>query len=144
MLRRRNLARQTQKWRNWQTRTVQVRVVEIPCGFDSHLLHVWGKPCIYAEYRVFTRFFTIFGWKIIQDLKGIFQLFKCTMQHGYHTLLSRLFSSSKCWLIFRVCRAVSRSITLRYTVFMTLSELHPPRWRMYWSGTPMACMMEAA
>ena len=28
-----------QKWRNWQTRTVQVRVVEIPCGFDSHLLH---------------------------------------------------------------------------------------------------------
>ena len=26
-------------WRNWQTRTVQVRVVEIPCGFDSHLLH---------------------------------------------------------------------------------------------------------
>ena len=28
-----------QKWRNWQTRTVQVRVVAIPCGFDSHLLH---------------------------------------------------------------------------------------------------------
>ena len=27
-----------QKWRNWQTRTVQVRVVVIPCGFDSHLL----------------------------------------------------------------------------------------------------------
>ena len=24
---------------NWQTRTVQVRVVAIPCGFDSHLLH---------------------------------------------------------------------------------------------------------
>ena len=29
----------TQKWRNWQTRTVQVRVVAIPCGFKSHLLH---------------------------------------------------------------------------------------------------------
>ena len=29
-----------QKWRNWQTRTVQVRVVAIPCGFDSHLLHI--------------------------------------------------------------------------------------------------------
>ena len=29
----------SQKWRNWQTRTVQVRVVAIPCGFDSHLLH---------------------------------------------------------------------------------------------------------
>ena len=28
-----------QKWRNWQTRTVQVRVVAIPCGFNSHLLH---------------------------------------------------------------------------------------------------------
>ena len=27
-----------QKWRNWQTRTVQVRVVVIPWGFDSLLL----------------------------------------------------------------------------------------------------------
>ena len=32
-----------QKWRNWQTRTVQVRVVEIPCGFDSHLLQAEEK-----------------------------------------------------------------------------------------------------
>ena len=29
-----------QKWRNWQTRTVQVRMVAILCGFKSHLLHV--------------------------------------------------------------------------------------------------------
>ena len=28
-----------QKWRNWQTRTVQVRMVAILCGFKSHLLH---------------------------------------------------------------------------------------------------------
>ena len=33
------ISRTMQKWRNWQTRTVQVRVVAIPCGFDSHLLH---------------------------------------------------------------------------------------------------------
>ena len=26
-----------QKWRNWQTRTVQVRMVAILCGFKSHL-----------------------------------------------------------------------------------------------------------
>ena len=29
-----------QKWRNWQTRTVQVRMVAILCGFKSHLLQV--------------------------------------------------------------------------------------------------------
>ena len=27
------------KWRNWQTRRLQVPVVAIPCGFKSHLLH---------------------------------------------------------------------------------------------------------
>ena len=27
------------KWRNWQTRTTQNRVVFRPCGFDSHLRH---------------------------------------------------------------------------------------------------------
>ena len=32
-----------QKWRNWQTRTVQVRVVVIPCGFDSHLLQAESR-----------------------------------------------------------------------------------------------------
>ena len=37
----------SQKWRNWQTRTVQVRVVVIPCGFDSHLLQ--------AEEKLFDR-----------------------------------------------------------------------------------------
>ena len=47
----------TQKWRNRQTRTVQVRVVVIPCGFDSHLLHQimiirtrfqWGRLRIFS------------------------------------------------------------------------------------------------
>ena len=33
----------SQKWRNWQTRTVQVRVVAIPCGFDSHLLQAESR-----------------------------------------------------------------------------------------------------
>ena len=28
-----------QKWRNWQTRRLQVPVVAIQCGFKSHLLH---------------------------------------------------------------------------------------------------------
>ncbi len=28
-----------QKWRNWQTRRLQVPVVAISCGFKSHLLH---------------------------------------------------------------------------------------------------------
>ena len=27
------------KWRNWQTRRLQVPVVAISCGFKSHLLH---------------------------------------------------------------------------------------------------------
>ena len=26
----------------WQTRTVQVRVLAITCGFKSHFLHVWA------------------------------------------------------------------------------------------------------
>ena len=29
----------TQVWRNWQTRTVQVRVKAISCRFDSCYLH---------------------------------------------------------------------------------------------------------
>ena len=29
----------SQKWRNWQTRRLQVPVVAISCGFKSHLLH---------------------------------------------------------------------------------------------------------
>ena len=33
------ISRMMQKWRNWQTRTVQVRVVAIPWGFKSLLLH---------------------------------------------------------------------------------------------------------
>ena len=32
-------ASNTQKWRNWQTRRLQVPVVAISCGFKSHLLH---------------------------------------------------------------------------------------------------------
>ena len=46
----------TQKWRNWQTRTVQVRVVVIPCGFDSHLLQAenrnfqYGDSCFYVHF----------------------------------------------------------------------------------------------
>ena len=32
-----------QKWRNWQTRTVQVRVVVIPWGFDSLLLQEMSR-----------------------------------------------------------------------------------------------------
>ena len=28
-----------QKWRNWNTRTAQTRMVFAPCGFKSHLLH---------------------------------------------------------------------------------------------------------
>ena len=59
MLRRRNLARQTQKWRNWQTRTVQVRVVEIPCGFDSHLLHGRESLVDTQEGRIYKVFFTL-------------------------------------------------------------------------------------
>ena len=30
---------QMRKWRNWQTRRLQVPVVAIPCGFKSHLPH---------------------------------------------------------------------------------------------------------
>lgn len=26
-------------WRNWQTRQIQNLLVEIPCGFNSHLQH---------------------------------------------------------------------------------------------------------
>ena len=37
------ISRMMQKWRNWQTRTVQVRVVVIPCGFDSHLLQAESR-----------------------------------------------------------------------------------------------------
>ena len=28
-----------QKWRNWQTRRLQVPVAAMSCGFKSHLLH---------------------------------------------------------------------------------------------------------
>ena len=44
-----------QKWRNWQTRTVQVRVVAIPCGFDSHLLHEKLKSLIIKGLSSFVR-----------------------------------------------------------------------------------------
>ena len=33
---------QMRKWRNWQTRRLQVPVVAIPCGFKSHLPHLKG------------------------------------------------------------------------------------------------------
>lgn len=26
-------------WRNWETRSLEVAVVEIPCGFESHRPH---------------------------------------------------------------------------------------------------------
>ena len=48
-----------QKWRNWQTRTVQVRVVVIPCGFDSHLLH-WFMEQEAEWLPVFA--FPVFFW----------------------------------------------------------------------------------
>ncbi len=32
-----------QKWRNWQTRRLQVPVVAISCGFKSHLLHIRAR-----------------------------------------------------------------------------------------------------
>ena len=51
---------------------------------------------------------------------------------------------SKCFSIFLFCFVDSKSITFLYTVFMTLSLDHPPRCSIYWSGTPMACMMDAA
>ena len=41
-----------QKWRNWQTRTVQVRVVVIPCGFDSHLLQAENRNFHVPAYKV--------------------------------------------------------------------------------------------
>ena len=48
-----------QKWRNWQTRTVQVRVVEIPCGFDSHLLHGRESLVDTQEGRIYKVFFVL-------------------------------------------------------------------------------------
>ena len=51
---------------------------------------------------------------------------------------------SKCFRIFLFCLAVSISITFRYTLFITLSLAQPPLWRIYWSGTPIACMIDAA
>ena len=42
-----------QKWRNWQTRTVQVRVVAIPCGFDSHLLQEKKESCFHRKTAFF-------------------------------------------------------------------------------------------
>mgnify|MGYP007010353383 CR=1 FL=1 len=55
-----------------------------------------------------------------------------------------LFNFSKCLLIFLFCRTLSRSITFLYTAFMILSLAHPPRCKIYWSGMPMACIMDAA
>ena len=47
-----------QKWRNWQTRTVQVRVVAIPCGFDSHLLHQWKRRAKVLRFFCFIGSYT--------------------------------------------------------------------------------------
>ena len=33
------MSEKTRKWRNWQTRRLQVPVVAISCGFKSHLPH---------------------------------------------------------------------------------------------------------
>ena len=55
------ISRMMQKWRNWQTRTVQVRVVAIPCGFDSHLLQAenrnfqYGDSCFYVHFSAADR-----------------------------------------------------------------------------------------
>ena len=55
-----------QKWRNWQTRTVQVRVVVIPCGFDSHLLH-WFMEQEAEWLPVFA--FPVFFWNpVVSDV----------------------------------------------------------------------------
>ena len=53
------------KWRNWQTRRLQVPVVAIPCGFKSRLPHflfakmpmtlVVGIFCYQAKGRVLQR-----------------------------------------------------------------------------------------
>ena len=46
------ISRMMQKWRNWQTRTVQVRVVAIPWGFKSLLLH-WQRNLFPEGNRFF-------------------------------------------------------------------------------------------
>ena len=38
-----------QKWRNWQTRTVQVRMVAILCGFKSQVYYLVDGARIHAE-----------------------------------------------------------------------------------------------
>ena len=48
--RRQQAAAKMQKWRNWQTRTVQVRVVAIPWEFKSLLLH--GRKSKRASFFV--------------------------------------------------------------------------------------------
>ena len=50
-----------QKWRNWQTRTVQVRVVAIPWGFDSLLLHDRREK---AENKVMSSLLFLFHRKL--------------------------------------------------------------------------------
>ncbi len=50
----------TQKWRNWQTRRLQVPVVAISCGFKSHLLHfIKNKPVSRMEAGLFFPVFTV-------------------------------------------------------------------------------------
>ena len=99
------------------------------------------NPCKYGIFPLFTRVFLCFGRNAIALKRGsFFMLYATRMQHENHTF----FIFSKCRLILFVCRTVSRSMVFRYTDFMILSEAHPPRCRIYWSGTPIACITLAA
>ena len=52
--------------------------------------------------------------------------------------------ASKCLLIMPLCFSYSAPMVFLYMDFITESDDHPPRAMMYWSGTPIACIMLAA
>ena len=70
------------KWRNWQTRRLQVPVVAIPCGFKSHLLHFLFAGSLESEGFPFFHFLYSIYCKINSAAFSI-PIFPVSIQRSY-------------------------------------------------------------
>ena len=96
----------------------QVRVLLSP---------LFRNPCICGRNAVFTRVFCGFKRK-----KWSSQMQKCTPEYQASiTRISHGFQPPEVIMLFLFCFSFSRSMTFRYTVFITLSLDHPPRCMIY-------------
>ena len=63
-----------QKWRNWQTRRLQVPVVAIPCGFKSRLPHSFLFVTIQSQADFLSKVWVMLAWMNTFTWKSIWRI----------------------------------------------------------------------